>query len=380
MAPSEREQSERLSRFWDELAGGVVDEPRDLDPALPGTVRQLRALHRPPAIDPVFQHRLGERLLGAPAPPSAVAGPLPLRPVDPAAPALNGRPPDRPWAGTIVRPSRRRWLTSQLATAAVLALVLFGTLHVVRFAQPVQDVARNVLDAAHRPAVETFVDAAVENPSASWTPLVVERWVFQPGGATLSIPPLDGPQWIVAERGGLTVARDGAEQALTAGAGLVISAGQEVVIRNAGAGEASALRGVASVGFALEDYDRAVITRQSALDTEAHPALPPGSSRVVFERLTLLAETTLLLEPATGQDWLAVASGRLGLTLLGDGVPRNWQSGREREVAGGEPLPALPPGIRVTLRNVGEEPLVLLRLRVLPAGTGEGPTTSDERE
>ena len=58
-------------------------------------------------------------------------------------------------------------------------------------------------------------------------PLAVERWTFPPGDATLSIPPLDGPQWIVAEGSGLVVAADGAEQALTTGVGFVIPAGQE---------------------------------------------------------------------------------------------------------------------------------------------------------
>jgi hypothetical protein len=51
-------------------------------------------------------------------------------------------------------------------------------------------------------------------------------------------------------------------------------------------------------------------------------------------------------------------------------LPPGWESDREQEVAAGDPLPALVPGTLVTLRNVGEEPLVLLRLRVLPIPTG----------
>ena len=96
-----------------------------------------------------------------------------------------------------------------------------------------------------------------------------------------------------------------------------------------------------------------------------------GNSRIVFERLTLLARTTLLLEPASGQDWLDVGSGRLGVTLLGAGLPLNWQSGHEREIAADELLPALVPGTKVTLRNLGDEPLVLLRLRVMPAAASD---------
>lgn len=136
---------------------------------------------------------------------------------------------------------------------------------------------------------------------------------------------------------------------------------------NTGPAVSSALRGVAEARFVYEEYDQSAITRQTALDTAAHEALPPGASRVVFERLTLVAGTTLVLEPATGQDWLSVASGRLGVTLLGRGLPLNWEAGREREIAVDELLPALVPGTKVTLRNIGDEALVLLRLRVMPA-------------
>lgn len=380
MAPREREQSERLSRFWDELVAGVVEQPRDLDPALAETVRKLRALHRPPAIDPAFQRRLGEQLLGPVAPPGAAPGPQPRRPADlTASPALNGHVPTRAWGTVVVRPDRRRWLVVQLATAAVLALVLVGSLVVLRTVRQDADTTRNVLDAAHAPAVETLVDATIENPQAGWTPLSIERWTFQPGAATLSIAPVDGPQWLVAERGTLVVTTDGVAHDLVQGGALVVPAGQTLMIRNPGRDEVSLLRGLAAAAFVYEDYPRQAIAKQPALETQAHPALPPGSSRLVFERLTLLSGTTLLLEPATGQDWLAVTSGRLGLTLLGDGLPLNWQSGREREVTAGQSLPALVPGTRVTLRNVGEEPLVLLRLRVLPAAAAYDPIRSDER-
>jgi hypothetical protein len=116
----------------------------------------------------------------------------------------------------------------------------------------------------------------------------------------------------------------------------------------------------------MEEYDRQSITRQIALDTEAHEALPPGESRVIFDRLILEPGTRLQIEPATGQDWVDIISGQLGLTLTGDNLPDNWQSGHEREVASSDLLPALVPGTRVSFRNVGDEPLVLLRLRVSP--------------
>jgi hypothetical protein len=125
------------------------------------------------------------------------------------------------------------------------------------------------------------------------------------------------------------------------------------------------------MAFSLEEYNRDAITMEAVLDTESHEALPPGASRVVLERLTLEPGASLATEPRAGQDLLDVVSGTLGLTLVGDGLPQGWRSGREREVGPAEPLPALVPGTRDTLHNVGEEPLILLRLRVLPlAETG----------
>lgn len=375
MAPDERGQSERLNRFWDELSAGAAAELGGLDTETAEAVRHLHALHQPPAIDPAFQRRLGERLLGPPA--AGYGWPeLPsLYPADGAAPsARNGHVPTRTWGtAAAAPPTRSRWTTVSLAAAAALVLVFLGAFLALRIGIPRSNTALNVLEAVHPPAVETLVDTTVENSSQNWTPLAVERWTFPPGAATLSIPPLDGPQWIVAEGAGLTVTGGDVEQALTPGEGIVVVAGRDVMIRNRGDGAVTALRGVANSGFALEEYDRAVISKVTALDTEAHPALPPGSSRMVFERITLDPRTTLLLEPASGQDWVDVSTGRLGLTLLGNGLPRNWQSGREREVAADELLPALAPGTRVTLRNVGDEPLVLLRLRVLPAAAGEHP-------
>jgi mannose-6-phosphate isomerase-like protein (cupin superfamily) len=263
---------------------------------------------------------------------------------------------------------------AQLAVAAALLLALAASLLVLR--STTQSPVTNVLDAAQAPAVETFLDTVVENQAADWTPLSVERWTFQPGGAALIIPALTGPQWIVAEGDGLVVSIGGVERDLATDESLMIPTGQKLVLRNTGPAASSALRGVAVARYVFEEYDRSFITRQTALDTEAHEALPPGASHIVFERLTLLAGTTLLLEPATGQDWLDVASGRLGVTLLGKGAPLNWQSGREREVAADEMLPALVPGTKVTLRNVGDEPLVLLRLRVMSvavSGAGASP-------
>jgi hypothetical protein len=122
--------------------------------------------------------------------------------------------------------------------------------------------------------------------------------------------------------------------------------------------------------FTLEEYDRAVIHKAPALDTQAAKALPSGASHIAFERLTLPPGSLLRIEPASGQDWVGVVSGQLGLTLVGDALPPSWASGQERAIAPGELLPRLPVGTKVSLHNIGPEPLILLRLRVAPVTEG----------
>ncbi len=122
--------------------------------------------------------------------------------------------------------------------------------------------------------------------------------------------------------------------------------------------------------FVLEDYDRAVIRKSPALPTSAHPALPAGVSHLLFERLTLPPGAILSIEPVSGRDWVSVVRGQLGLTLGGDALPTGWQSGREQEIGAGELLPGMAVDTKVSLRNIGEEPLVLLRLRLTPLAEG----------
>ena len=177
-----------------------------------------------------------------------------------------------------------RWTWSQLAAAAVLALMLVGGVLLVR--QATIERPQTELGATGQPTTETLVDTTITNAAATWTPLAVERWRFQPG-ATLTIPALDGPQWIVADTGPLVATVDGTGQSLAPGAGLVVPAGKALTLRNPELGEAAALRGVASSGFALEEYDRSLVTKELALDTEAHEALPPGASHIVFDRLSI---------------------------------------------------------------------------------------------
>jgi hypothetical protein len=370
--------AEALSRYREALLQGAPAAElerlaAELDPDLVATLewsltsgRQAR-----PQPDPGFVRDLRRDLLQEFAP--STAAPWPLRPAVPgafdrrAAPPPKAVPAESPHQTPVMH---RRWAWSQLAAAAVLALMLVGGVLLVR--QATIERPQTQLGATGQPTTETLVDATITNAAATWTPLAVERWRFQPS-ATLTIPALDGPQWIVADTGPLVATVDGEAQSLAPGAGLVVPAGKALTLRNPELAEAAALRGVASSGFALEEYDRSLVTKELALDTEAHEALPPGASHIVFDRLSIPPGTTLRAEAATGQDWFDVVTGQLGLTLIGDALPQGWQSGQERELTLQEPIPILVPGTHVSLHNIGQDPLVLLRLRVSPQSSAGSP-------
>lgn len=368
MAGPEYDAIERFARYWDAFAAGATNEPDLADPTLAATVSRLHALDNLPDIDPSFQRRLEGSLLGPNVAADVLPGttPLPVGDHD-LHTSLNGRAVAQPWrvrAPGAPSPMRRGWSLAQLATAALLLLTLLGSLIAIRYATAPRPTT--YLEAAGKTEVETLVDATVEGDAAAAIPLTVERWTISPGSATVTVPPLDGPQWVVAETGTLSVAIDGERSDLGPGASLVVPAGKALVLGNVGTEEASALRGVASDRFVLEDYDRAVIRKSPALQTSAHPALPAGASHLLFERLTLPPGAVLSIEPVSGRDWVGVVRGQLGLTLVGDALPTGWQSGREREIGAGDLLPGMAVGTEVSLRNIGEERLVILRLRVTP--------------
>jgi hypothetical protein len=361
--------AEALSRYRNALVEGATPEElarlaAPLDPKLLETLHWTwqagqRAQEMP---DPRFAKRLERDLLQAfPRSVAAQGSPASVSGGRPASPG----PVKRPTPSTVVRPP---WGWRQAAAVAALLLVVLGSvlaIRLVRF-EPIE----TQLAATGEPTMETFIDATVTGAAETWTPLTIEHWRFAEGESPLTIPPLEGPQWIVADGGGIVATIDGETRTLAPGEGVTIPAGQTLALHNPGLGETSAYRGVAAASFSLEDYDRAVISKESALDTEAHEALPPGQSHIVFDRLTIPPGTLMTAEAATGQDWFDIVTGQLGLTLIGDVLPQGWESGRERELTADDSLPILVPGTRVTMRNVGDDPLVLLRLRVssLPAG------------
>lgn len=372
MLPFRRDPAaEALGRYREALAAGASTADLErlaegLDPDLVATVRwsMMQGRQARPQPDPVFVRDLRRELVRAASvsgasPPTLPSTPLPSigddqRGVSSPLP-LHRAPPASP--PHVLRP---RWDWRQFVAAAVLLLIA-GAVLLIRSV----DVGRPTTEfmAAGAPTVETLIDATIEGAPTGYTPLTIERWRFQPG-AELSFPALDGPQWIVADTGPFTATIDGKGQPLAPGEGLIVPAGQTLALHNPGLTEAALLRGVATMGFALSDYDRTLVTKETAFDTEAREALPPGESRLVFERMTVPPGTTLRMETTTGENWFDIVSGHLGLTLAGDTLPPGWVSDRERELAPDEAIPRLVPGTRVWLHNIGDDPLVVLLLRV----------------
>ena len=110
-------------------------------------------------------------------------------------------------------------------------MLLVGSVLLVR--QVTFERPQSQLGAMGEPTTETLLDAALTGADQAWTPLAVERWRFQPG-ATLTIPPMDGPQWIVAETGPTVATIAGSGQELAPGQSVVVPAGQELSLRNPG--------------------------------------------------------------------------------------------------------------------------------------------------
>jgi DNA-binding beta-propeller fold protein YncE len=138
--PRRGDSAERLSWYWDTRGRGQADataRPPDLDPTLLETVEQLHAHDDAQLPDPRFLHRLEMTLMDT----------LPLSPPLPSLDAsltvgLNGQAvpvPRPPWLSVTPRtPERRQGLLAAVATAALVALVLVGSIVVFGPGRPVR--------------------------------------------------------------------------------------------------------------------------------------------------------------------------------------------------------------------------------------------------
>jgi mannose-6-phosphate isomerase-like protein (cupin superfamily) len=359
-----------LRRYWDEIARGEPATPDDLDPDLAALIRRLHALPDVPPPDPTFARQLRESLM------HATTTPLPL--TDPRTSLRrNGQsapPVRRPiLSGFPVSPVR--WAPAYLVTALLVMLVLIGSVLVIGPGRPVsQDHIPLFLAAIsgtpatlETVATETLFDVPVDDlPTGTGTAGVV-RWTLEPGPQPLLFPAQTGPRFLVVESGEVTATEAGVEHRLGPGDVYFAADPEEVV--------AIHVSGPETVSLLWGYVPNA--EREATRDLEAHDydwlidgtyfALPGGSGRLVFEQLTLPPGSALPPLEARSLDWFEVGEGTLGVTLEGDDLPVGWPVGEERMFRVGTTTTVpIPPGTRMTLRNAGEDPLILYRLTLTP--------------
>ena len=379
-----------LRRYWDELARGELGNPGDIDPDLVQTIQRLHALGDVPPPAPAYATRLRESLM------HATALPLPLG--DPRArSSLNGR--STPVARRAIRPwpvPQRPWALSQLATAALLVLVLVSSFLAFGPGRPgLQDEGPALIPAingtpatAEMVATETLLETEVAALPAGRIRVSVDRWRLKPSPAAVTLPPYEATQLFTVDAGEVTVNAAGAEHRLGSGDVLDLT-DQEFSFGASGSAEAVAYVVYVSSKFSAEfghgatrtwlSGDPLVHATDVVLSSSADD-FAGGPVRLVLERMTVPPGTALPPQEARPLVWTEVGQGTLGLTLEGERVPYGWTSGVEQKVRFGEyAVPQeLTPGITVQTRNAGDDPLILYRLTLIPSEAGSPGAAHEE--
>lgn len=270
---------------------------------------------------------------------------------------------------------RLSFLTSLVAMVALL-LVLWVPVH----AQDATPLATPQGADIH---IETLLESTIEALPGERAIVALDRWRLRPSPTPLRMPALGGPMFMIVEAGTIIVTVGGAEQRIAAGEQLVVAGDAGGTFRAAGTEEAIAFRVFVVPSFAATggrvvgepgatsswEYDPLVYSFDILLETSVE-GLPGGSVRLVLEQLMVPPGSALPPQEASPLVWVAVGEGVLGLMLEGERLPFRWKSGAERKFRFAQFLPPLQPGTRMTLRNAGDDPLVLYRLTLTP-GAGE---------
>jgi hypothetical protein len=225
------------------------------------------------------------------------------------------------------------------------------------------------------PTTEMLLDTTTDVLPTGHAIIAVDRWRLQPSATPLTLPPLGGMVILTVTSGELTATTGGTDHSLSVG-DTFTPGDEEVAFRVSGSDEATmfavyAFSGFEDTGFWGTDP---IAHRVDFLISTSADALPGGSARVVLERLTLPPGSALPPQEVTPFVWTEIGEGAVGMTLEGEKLPFRWKSGAERTFRHGQYLPVLQPGIRMTLRNAEDDPLLLYRLTIVPMGSST-PTT-----
>jgi hypothetical protein len=380
MSTDDAEFADRLNRFLDALVASTDRSPNGPllpDHELAATVRQLQAHDDAPPANPRFADRLLEDLMHATTPHDASTFPL-----TPALPSVRDRhAPSRsvPRLDT----SRLGWTLGQLATAAVVLLALVGCFIVLGPLRSRSSAWLPVLPAiSGTPTAEGGVvsETLIDVPDASLPAGPVQIYSgyteLQPG-VSASLGGQVGTSFYRVEQGTVRIVHSDVEQIVHAGEQWSAPVNGEWGLENVGDDVARIVEADVNDALATSSVDASTNSKfsdpQGYADIfviSAATDLTTRSGRVTLERLTLPPGTAMAPFAKTQFDWIGVAAGRVGVTLEGERLPFRWDPGEERAFGLFKSLPAIPAGTEMTLRNAGDEPLVLYRLTIAPSGAG----------
>jgi hypothetical protein len=166
---------------------------------------------------------------------------------------------------------------------------------------------------------------------------------------------------------------------VAAGTTLTLEIGDQIVVPastgfsewNAGQGPAVKVAIPLLVGAGGPEgatWDAAAIAAVDLVVAE-RTELPAAVMRVTLARYTLAPGASLPAHLVTGLDLIAVEAGTLDLILAGDRLPTRHQTTPGAVVAygAGSRIPPVEPGTTRSVRNAGDEPLVVLVASLTPA-------------
>jgi quercetin dioxygenase-like cupin family protein len=288
-------------------------------------------------------------------------------------------------------PSARHWLPAHLATAALLLLIIVSSFFAFGPGRPgrqgqlpaVLPIMSGTPEAQEPVVTETLLQASVAAMPAGAAGIWVNSYVMQPGAISpydrVHGPVVRGSVVYTVEHGTVTITLGDVQRMLSAGDTWSVLTETGYAIENTGSDEAhlvfvELIDTVASSGSG--NANGPFIDGMSGTwDTwiEASPNLPGGPGQVTLQRVTLAPGAALPTYTESGLDWLGIRAGRLTVRLEGERLPFRWKSGAERAFGRAQILPVFPAGSQVTLRNAGDDPLILHRLTITPRG---GETTA----